>query len=300
MSDSPSQHVPVLPSEVLEQLALTEGATVVDGTMGGGGHTRLLSDAVGSTGRVIALDRDPYAVDRTAEAFESLSNVTPIHANYADLPEVLEDLDIATVDGILLDLGLSSDQLADRERGFSFNADGPLDLRFDPTRGEPASKLLSRLSAEHLADIIYQYGEERLSRRIARKIVDVRRRQPIETAKQLADIVRSVVPRGKNHRIDGATRTFQALRIAVNDELRSLELALERMPPLLASGGRLAIISFHSLEDRMVKQAFRAEKLTTVITRKPIVASEAEQATNPRSRSAKLRIAERLDPQTAD
>jgi 16S rRNA (cytosine1402-N4)-methyltransferase len=290
-----TQHVPVTPGEVLELLAIREGATLVDGTMGGGGHTRLMSQAVGPTGRVISLDRDPGAVERTTELLADLTNVTPVHANYANLPEVLEDLDIDRVDGILLDLGLSSDQLADRERGFSFNADGPLDLRFDPTVGEPASKMLSRLSAEHLADIIYQYGEERMSRRIARAVVERRRQRPIETAGDLADLVRSVVPRSKNHRIDPATRTFQALRIAVNDELRSLEVALTRMPPLLATGGRLVVISFHSLEDRMVKVAFRDSELLQVITKKPLVASASEQAGNPRSRSAKIRAAERVD-----
>ncbi|WP_442481620.1 16S rRNA (cytosine(1402)-N(4))-methyltransferase RsmH [Aeoliella sp. SH292] len=289
-----TQHVPVTPGEVLELLAIREGATLVDGTMGGGGHTRLMSQAVGPTGRVISLDRDPGAVERTTELLADLTNVTPVHANYANLPEVLEDLAIERVDGILLDLGLSSDQLADRERGFSFNADGPLDLRFDPTVGEPASKMLSRLSAEHLADIIYQYGEERMSRRIARAVVERRRQRPIETAGDLADLVRSVVPRSKNHRIDPATRTFQALRIAVNDELRSLEVALTRMPPLLATGGRLVVISFHSLEDRMVKVAFRDSELLQVITKKPLVASASEQAGNPRSRSAKIRAAERV------
>jgi 16S rRNA (cytosine1402-N4)-methyltransferase len=289
-----TQHVPVTPGEVLELLAIREGATLVDGTMGGGGHTRLMSQAVGPTGRVISLDRDPGAVERTTELLADLTNVTPVHGNYANLPEVLEDLEIESVDGILLDLGLSSDQLADRERGFSFNADGPLDLRFDPTVGEPASKMLSRLSAEHLADIIYQYGEERMSRRIARAVVERRRQRPIETAGDLADLVRSVVPRSKNHRIDPATRTFQALRIAVNDELRSLEVALARMPPLLATGGRLVVISFHSLEDRMVKVAFRDSELLQVITKKPLVASASEQAANPRSRSAKIRAAERV------
>lgn len=289
-----TQHVPVTPGEVLELLAIREGATLVDGTMGGGGHTRLMSQAVGPAGRVISLDRDPGAVERTTELLADLKNVTPVHANYADLPEVLEDLEIDSVDGILLDLGLSSDQLADRERGFSFNADGPLDLRFDPTVGEPASKMLSRLSAEHLADIIYQYGEERMSRRIARAVVERRRQRPIETAGDLADLVRSVVPRSKNHRIDPATRTFQALRIAVNDELRSLEVALARMPSLLATGGRLVVISFHSLEDRMVKVAFRDSELLQVITKKPLVASASEQAGNPRSRSAKIRAAERV------
>lgn len=293
---STTEHVPVMPKEVLEQLALTEGATVVDGTMGGGGHTRLFAELVGPTGRVIGLDRDPGAVERTAEALADLPNVTAVHANYADAPEVLRELGVESVDGILLDLGLSSDQLADRERGFSFKADGPLDLRFDPTRGEPASKLLARLSAEHLADIIYQFGEERFSRRIARKVVERRRQAPIETASDLADLVRSVVPRSKNHRIDPATRTFQALRIAVNDELQSLELALGRLPSLLAVGGRLAVISFHSLEDRMVKLAFRNAEQLEVITRKPLVATAAEQSVNPRSRSAKLRVAERVAP----
>lgn len=291
-----TEHVPVMPAECLEQLALREGATVVDGTMGGGGHTRLFAEAVGPTGRVIALDWDPGAVERTSEMLADLKHVTPIYASYAHLPEVLSELGVESVEGILLDLGLSSDQLADRERGFSFHADGPLDLRFDPTSGEPASKLLARLSAEHLADIIYQYGEERLSRRIARKIVERRRQEPIETAADLASIVRSCVPRSKNHRIDPATRTFQALRIAVNDELHNLEVALARMPSVLAGHGRLAVISFHSLEDRMVKLAFRDSEQLEVVTRKPLVATAAEQAVNPRSRSAKLRVAERVAP----
>lgn len=294
MSEAPTQHVPVLPSEVMEHLAPADGETIVDGTMGGGGHTRLIAQEMGNSGRVVALDRDPVAVDRTAAVLADLPSVTPVHASYTDLPEVLAELGIERVDGILLDLGLSSDQLADHERGFSFHADGPLDLRFDPTRGEPASKLLARLSAEHLADIIYQYGEERLSRRIARRIVDRRKQQPIETAGQLAELVRSVVPRSKGPRIDPATRTFQALRIAVNDELAGLEVALKRLPAVLADGGRLVIISFHSLEDRLVKQAFRGHELLEVVTRKPIEASEAEKASNPRSRSAKLRVARRV------
>ncbi len=292
-----TQHIPVLPNEVVEHLELAPGATVVDGTLGGGGHTRLLADVVGEAGRVIALDRDPDAVDRTAAAISDLACVTAIHANYAHLPEVLADLEVTSVDGILLDLGLSSDQLADRERGFSFHAEGPLDLRFDTTAGEPASKLIARLSAEHLADLIYQYGEERLSRRIARRIVERRRERPIETAADLAELVRRAVPKAKNHRIDTATRTFQALRIAVNDELRSLEIALARMPALLAPRGRIAVISFHSLEDRMVKQAFRDSELLQVVTRKPLQASPGEHAANPRSRSAKLRVAERLAPE---
>jgi len=294
MSQHPTQHVPVLASEVLQQLAPAPGAVVVDGTLGGGGHARLLAEAVGPAGRVIGLDRDPAAAQAAGQALADLPQLTPLHANYADLPELLAELDVGAVDAVLLDLGLSSDQLADRQRGFSFHADGPLDLRFDPTAGEPASKLLARLSAEHLADLIYQYGEERFSRRIARRIVERRRQSPITTAAQLADLVRSAVPNARSQRIDAATRTFQALRIAVNDELRCLETALNRLPALLAPGGRLAVISFHSLEDRLVKQAFRQHPDLQVLTRKPIQASPAEQAHNPRSRSAKLRVAERL------
>jgi 16S rRNA (cytosine1402-N4)-methyltransferase len=198
------------------------------------------------------------------------------------------------VHGILLDLGLSSDQLADDERGFSFDCDGQVDLRFDTERGEPAWRLLERLSAEHLADIIYRYGEERFSRRIGRKIVERRRSAPIRTSRELSELVRACVPRSKNHRIDPATRTFQALRIAVNDELKSLEIALRRLPDCLAIGGKLAIISFHSLEDRRVKVAFRDDDRLEVITRKPIRAGEAEVERNPRSRSARLRVARRI------
>jgi 16S rRNA (cytosine1402-N4)-methyltransferase len=193
----------------------------------------------------------------------------------------------------LLDLGLSSDQLADVERGFSFHSTGPLDLRFDPSRGEPAWKLVERLSSEHLADLIFQYGEERYSRRIARRIVETRRTNPIRTAADLARVVRESVPRSRDERIDPATRTFQALRIAVNDELKWLGVALRRLPACLGTGGRIAVISFHSLEDRVVKDALRADERLTVLTRRPIRPSEQEVAANPRSRSARLRVAER-------
>jgi 16S rRNA (cytosine1402-N4)-methyltransferase len=278
--------------EVLEWLRPTAGQTIVDGTLGGGGHTRLLAAAVGPTGSVIALDRDPAAVDRAAEELRELP-VRPLAANYSDLPEILAGLNINAVDGILLDLGLSSDQLADANRGFSFQSSGTLDLRFDETRGEPAWKLVGRLSAEHLADLIYQYGEERFSRRIARRIVEVRKENPIHTADELARVVRASVPRNRDERIDPATRTFQALRIAVNEELKWLEVALRRLPDCLQPGGRLAVISFHSLEDRLVKEAFRDDARLTVVTRRPIRPSESEVAENPRSRSAKFRVAER-------
>jgi 16S rRNA (cytosine1402-N4)-methyltransferase len=200
-------------------------------------------------------------------------------------------LGITTVDGILLDLGLSSDQLADAQRGFSFSSSGPLDLRFDPMQGKPAWRLLERLSAEHLADLIFNCGEERYSRRIARAIVEQRREKPIETAAELAELVRRCVPRKRNDRIDPATRTFQALRIAVNEELKSLEIALRRFPDCLRPGGRLAVISFHSLEDRRVKEAFRSDPRLEALMRKPAVPSIGEIQANPRARSAKFRVA---------
>jgi 16S rRNA (cytosine1402-N4)-methyltransferase len=292
MSPGSTQHVPVLAEEVISWLRPTLGQTVVDGTLGGGGHTRLLAQAVAPAGTVIALDRDPISVERAATQLRDLP-VRALHANYSDLPEILGQLGIETVDAILLDLGLSSDQLAEPDRGFSFHSTGPLDLRFDPSRGEPAWKLLERLSAEHLADLIYRYGEERFSRKIARRIVETRRSAPIRTAADLAEIVRQTIPRSHAERIDPATRTFQALRIAVNDELKWLEVALRRLPDCLRPSGRVAVISFHSLEDRLVKEAFRGDERLNVLTRRPVRPTEAESATNPRSRSAKLRVAER-------
>jgi 16S rRNA (cytosine1402-N4)-methyltransferase len=285
-------HTPVLPVEAIEALQIAAGATIVDGTAGGGGHVQRILERVGTTGRVVAIDRDPEAVERLKARFLD-DRVQCLEGNYADLPELLNGIGIDAVDGILLDLGLSSDQLADRQRGFSFESDGPLDLRFDPRRGEPAYRLLNRLSAEHLADLLYQYGEERLSRRIARAIVHRRQQEPIETAVELAEIVRRAYPPAskRGEKIAPATRTFQALRIAVNDELKALETALRRFPTILESGGRLAVISFHSLEDRQVKQAFRDDERYEVLTRKPIRPSEAEIVDNPRSRSAKLRFA---------
>lgn len=292
MSSAPSQHVPVLAEELLTWLRPSDGQTFVDGTLGGGGHTRLLAQAVGANGLVIALDRDPAAIESAASRLHGL-NVRAVAANYSDLPELLAELGIDAVDGIVLDLGYSSDQLADEGRGFSFRSSGPLDLRFDPSRGEPAWKLIERLSAEHLADLIFRYGEDRFSRRIARHIVETRRIAPIRTAADLARVVRESVPRSRDERIDPATRTFQALRIAVNDELKWLEVALRRLPDCLRAGGRLAVISFHSLEDRLVKEAFRDNARLAVLTRRPVRPREYEVAANPRASSAKLRVAER-------
>lgn len=286
-----SIHIPVLAQEVLHWLQPAPGMTIVDGTLGGGGHTRLLAEKVGNRGRVIALDRDPAAVAAAEQSLRGLP-VCVATASYADFSQVLDELGISAVDGLLLDLGLSSDQLADAERGFSFDAAGPLDMRFDRDEGEPAWRLLERLRSEELADIVFRYGEERYSRRIARAIVEARQSEPIRTAEQLARLVRRCVPRSAD-RIDPATRTFQALRIAVNNELGELERLLKTAPERIKPGGRAAIISFHSLEDRIVKEAFRSDERWEVLTKKPITASEAEIAANPRSRSAKLRVARR-------
>ena len=242
---------------------------------------------------MIGLDRDPLAVEDT-ETRISDENATLIASNYADLPEILQELEIPSINSALLDLGLSSDQLAARDRGFSFNSDGPLDLRFNMMHGEPAHKLLNRLREKPLADLIYQFGEEKLSRRIARKIVKYRHSTKVVTADHLARIVRSCYPKTYKQRTDPATRTFQALRIAVNEELKWLGNALKRYPDCLAPGGRFVVISFHSLEDRMVKHAFAQDDRLKVLTSKPITASEEELDANPRSRSAKLRIAERI------
>ena len=283
--------MPVLPNEVLQWLQPQPGQTLVDGTFGGGHHAEALAEAVGSEGLVIGLDRDPQAIhDFDLRDLPMRLAV----ANFCDLPEVLEAVDHGPVHGILLDLGLSSDQLADEERGFSFTSDGPLDLRFDTTSGKPASKLIERMSEGDLADLIYQYGEERHSRKIARRIVAARRTRRLDNARELADLICGAVPPSRDrNRIHPATRTFQALRIAVNEELKSLEIALRRLADCLVPDGRLAIISFHSLEDRQVKQAFRDDERYSVLTKKPIRPNEAEVARNPRARSAKMRVASR-------
>ncbi len=291
MSEPSSLHTSVLPAEVLSYLAVEPGMRVVDGTLGGGGHTRLLAGAVGPQGLVIGIDRDPLAIERGARELAGLP-VRFAQANFCDIPEVLDALSIDRVDRVLLDVGLSSDQLADDTRGFSFDSDGPLDLRFDPTEGEPAWRLVNRMRPESLADIIHEFGEERYSRRIARRIAAVRDKEPIRTARDFARVIVGAIPRQTPPpRIHPATRTFQALRIAVNQELKSLRIALERIPTRLAPGGRLAVISFHSLEDRLVKEAFRNRQTWDSLTRSPVEAGADEVLRNPRSRSAKLRAA---------
>lgn len=280
--------------EVLHWLRPKPGMVLVDGTLGGGGHTSALAKLVAPIGKVLSTDLDPEAIERTKPMLDGLPVELAI-GSYTAIPEFLESCSLDHADGILLDLGLSSDQLEDQERGFSFQSEGELDLRFDRTRGEPAWKLIRRMNEKDLADVIYQYGEERFSRRIARKILLQGRESPIKTADQLADLVRSCVPRSRGHNIDPATRTFQALRIAVNGELDSVKHALERLPECLAPGGRLAIISFHSLEDRLVKHAFRNDSRLEILTKKPLLPSENEISRNPRARSAKLRVAERTN-----
>lgn len=294
MTEPSSVHVPVLLDQVVRWLRPRPGAVLVDGTLGGGGHARALAEAVGGDGLVIGIDRDPDAVDAAVQRLSGLP-VKLVQANYCELPAVLDQLEIEPVDGVVLDLGLSSDQLADAGRGFSFSAGGPLDLRYDTLSGEPARKLVGRLSEEHLTQLISNYGEERYSRRIARAIVRRRRERQIETAEDLAEVIRRSVPRNpRGEKIDPATRTFQALRIVVNDELKSLEIALQRIPDCLKIGARIVVISFHSLEDRRVKTAFRADERLKVLTPKPLRPDEDELAANPRSRSAKLRVAERI------
>lgn len=286
-------HIPVMVDEVVHWLEPNSGATLVDGTTGGGGHTRRLAELVGPTGQIIAMDRDPIAVARAEENLKGLP-IQLVESNYADIPEVLKQLGIPGVDGILLDVGLSSDQLADGERGFSFDSDGLLDLRFNASEGRPAWKILETASSEHLADLIYNFGEERYSRRIARAVVGRRAGNPVRTARDLGQLVRGCVPRGRRQGFDPATRTFQALRIAVNDELKWLQVALRRLADCLIPGGRIVVISFHSLEDRIVKQAFRDGNNYEVLMKKPIRPAAAEVDRNPRARSAKLRAARRI------
>lgn len=286
-------HIPVMLDEVLEGIAPSAGMIIVDGTLGGGGHAMAIAKRLLPGGRLLAMDLDQQAMERCRPRSKELP-VELFAGNFADLPDMLSLAEVDQVDGVLLDLGFSSDQLADQQRGFSFESRGKLDLRFDPERGEPAWELLNHLGESHLADLIYLNGEERYSRRIARRIVEARNTQPVETAEQLSQLVKESVPHARKSRIHPATRTFQALRIAVNEELSSLEKALSVVPDYLKPGGRLAIISFHSLEDRIVKHAFRNDERLEVVTKRPVTPSEREINSNPRARSAKLRVASRV------
>ena len=309
-------HVPVLLEEAVAALAIKDNGTYVDATFGQGGHSGKILERLGPRGRLVALDRDPAAQAAAAAIRDQRFRFR--HAWFSELPEVLDAEAIDTVDGVLLDLGVSSPQIDNPERGFSFRADGPLDMRMDPTRGQPASEWLARATEGELRGVIGDYGEERFAQQIARAIIAARAHQPIQRTGQLAAIVaKAVGTRGRGDRSqDPATRTFQALRIHINQELTELSLALERVLPRLALGGRLAIISFHSLEDRPVKQFFRRHAQAyggdarlarlAIATRtlpvpplkligRAIRPRDAEIAANPRARSAHLRVAERTE-----
>jgi len=288
-------HVPVMTAEVLQHLRPERGGVFVDCTVGLGGHARALLEA-GAT-RLLGLDRDRDALAlANATLAPWASRVELVHADYREIAAVLDDRQIATVDGALADLGVSSLQLDAAGRGFSFLRDEPLDMRMDQSSGETAADLVARASERDLADAIFQYGEERFSRRIARALVRAREEAPIDTTGRLAAIVRRAIPRRGFQRIDPATRTFQALRIWVNRELDDLERFLKTIAGRLRTGARLAIITFHSLEDRVVKHTFRALErelaAATVLTKKPILPGDDEVARNPRARSAKLRVVE--------
>jgi 16S rRNA (cytosine1402-N4)-methyltransferase len=290
-------HEPVLATEVIELLEPSRGGLFVDCTVGLGGHARAL--LTGGATRLLGLDRDAAALAIAAETLTPWRDrVDLVHADYRDLPTVLSSRGLNAVDGALADLGVSSMQLDAAGRGFSFRRDEPLDMRMDQSQGATAAQLLDEVDEVDLANVIFRYGEERFSRRIARAIVDARDDGPIATTGRLAEIVRRAIPRRGYQRIDPATRTFQALRIWVNRELEGLDAFLVAASQRLRAGARLAVITFHSLEDRIVKHAFRAlaagEEAIRVLTRKPVVPADAEVARNPRARSAKLRAIERL------
>ncbi|HHU48906.1 MAG: 16S rRNA (cytosine(1402)-N(4))-methyltransferase RsmH [Caldicoprobacterales bacterium] len=304
-------HVPVLLKETLDYLNPRPGGVYVDGTMGGGGHSQEILKLIFPTGRLIGIDRDPAAFQAASAKLKAWSqSFTPVHGNYADIRSILRELNIAAVDGILLDLGVSSHQLDTPERGFSYHEDARLDMRMDTTQEFSAYELINNSTQDELARIIRDYGEERWAKRIAAFIVDNR---PLETTAQLVEVIKKAIP-ASARRIGPhpARRTFQALRIAVNQELSLLERALRNAAEVLRPGGRLCVITFHSLEDRIVKNTFRSLKnpctcpseapvcicgknpVVDIITRKPIVPGQEEMAANVRARSAKLRVCQKL------
>jgi 16S rRNA (cytosine1402-N4)-methyltransferase len=298
-------HVPVLLAETLEGLRVIPDGTYLDGTYGRGGHARAVLAKLGPHGRLLLMDRDPEAIAGAEREFGRDPRVAIRHASFAELADWEETA--GGLDGVLFDLGVSSPQLDDPARGFSFQADGPLDMRMDPTRGTPAAEWLAGAGEAEIADVLWQWGEERMSRRIARAIVTARAAHPLTTTSQLADLVAQTIGHRERNK-HPATRTFQALRIYVNDELAALERGLEAAVSRLKPNGRLAVISFHSLEDRLVKRFIRGEEAprvrrglpqperapsALVAVGKAVFASETETAANPRARSAVLRVAER-------
>jgi 16S rRNA (cytosine1402-N4)-methyltransferase len=312
-------HITVLREEAVDALSPRPGGVYVDGTFGGGGHTRVLLSRLEGQATVYAIDADPHAIERAKDLAASPigAGVTPVHANFRDLDRVAGQYGISGVDGVLLDLGLSSFQLDEAERGFAFRFEGPLDMRFDPTAGPSAADLVNTLEADELSRLLWTYGEESHARRIARAIVRQRTGQRIETTTQLAELVEASVGGRRGRAIHPATKTFQALRIAVNEEIAALALALGTAVTLLRPGGRLVVISFHSLEDRLVKQTIAVESATCICppdqpvctcdhqprlrrVGKPVRPGTDEIESNPRSRSAIMRVAERLPATGAD
>lgn len=307
--DATYQHIPVLVAEVLRGLSVKPGGRYLDATVGGGGHAVAILEASAPEGHLLGLDRDPEAAQRASARLAPFGDrAKVIHASYIDLLEIARRESFLPLDGVLFDLGFSSWQIDDPERGFAFSLEGPLDMRFDPNSDVTAAMLVNQLDEEALADLLYKYGEEPRSRVIARAIV---RARPLHTTVALAGVVAAAVGRRRG-RLHPATRTFQALRIAVNRELASLEQVLPDAVSALSPGGRLAVIAFHSLEDRIVKQYVRQESRDCIcppalpvcrcdhqrslreITHKPVTPSEEESRANPRSRSAKLRVVEKL------
>jgi 16S rRNA (cytosine1402-N4)-methyltransferase len=287
-------HEPVLVAETLELLAVRPGGLWVDGTVGLGGHAAAILERSAPDGRLLGLDRDAETLAEAAQRLERFGDrVRLLHADHREIPALLAG---EAADGILLDLGVSSVQLDSAERGFSFQADGPLDMRMDRSHGETAAEVVNELREDDLANVIYRFGEEPSSRRIARTIVDARRRSPIATTAELASLVRRSARRTRRPGLDPATRTFQALRIYVNREIEGLGAALGDIARRLAPGGRFAVIAFHSLEDREVKQTFRglANEGFRLLTKKPVRPGDDEVRQNPRSRSARLRAVERI------
>jgi len=289
-------HVPVMLAEVMSMLTPQPGEVALDGTIGLGGHSRCIGFALGTRGHLIGIDRDPEALAKARSALADLScRVTLWHGNFAAAPALLAKMGVEKVDVAMLDLGVSSLQLDNPRRGFSFNRDGPLDMRMDPTQPLTAAAWLARASEEEMERVFRVYGGERFARRIARRIAEIRCQRTIDTTGRLAAIVRGAKP-GRG-RIDAATRVFQAIRIVVNNELEELERGLTGLLEILSSGGRLAILAFHSLEDRCVKNAFRRAAITgrvRLLCRKPLRPTAVERSTNPRSRSARLRVCQKL------
>jgi 16S rRNA (cytosine1402-N4)-methyltransferase len=297
-----SGHDPVLLAETLSFLDPQPGKVMVDCTLGRGGHAAALAQRLGTDGLLLVLDADPRNLDYARRRLAALPGACPIRffeANFAQLPDVITAAGCGPVDGILADLGISTNQLFESEYGMSFAQPMPLDMRIDPRTPISAADIVNKWKEDDLANVLYQLAQERYSRRIARKIVEARRNSPITTTDRLAGLIRSAIPSrgGAPERIDPATRTFLALRMVVNQELENLDSLLRHAPRHLKPGGRLAVISFQSTEDRLVKQAFRSAEQTgllKVLTKKPLSPADDELARNPRSRSAKLRAAQKL------